>query len=96
VVGRRAVDGASEQNPWMEIVGVVPVFSNTFTAPGYFGRPGSMWRRISSRISASTCFERQSVRHLHRMRFENLPNNVRCSGPSPDYDRRGRKRSPKL
>ena len=43
VIGRRvrfpAPDGASDPNPWMEIVGVVPVFSNEFTAPGYFGSP---------------------------------------------------------
>ena len=43
VIGRRVrfptPDGASEPNPWMEIVGVVPVFSNSFTAPGYFGSP---------------------------------------------------------
>ena len=43
VIGRRvrfpAPDDASEPNPWIEIVGVVPVFSNTFTAPGYFGGP---------------------------------------------------------
>ena len=42
VVGRRvrfpAPDGENP-NPWMEIVGVVPVFSNQFTAPGYFGKP---------------------------------------------------------
>ena len=35
VIGRRirftAPDGASRPNPWMEIVGVVPVFSSTFT-----------------------------------------------------------------
>jgi len=43
VIGRRvrfpSPDGASEPNPWMEIVGVVPAFSNKFTAPGYFGSP---------------------------------------------------------
>jgi predicted permease len=43
VIGRRVrfptPHGASEPNPWMEIVGVVPVFSNKFTAPGYFGSP---------------------------------------------------------
>ena len=43
VIGRRvrfpSPDGASGANPWMEIVGVVPVFSNQFTAPGYFGTP---------------------------------------------------------
>ena len=43
VIGRRvrfpAPNGASEPNPWMEIVGVVPVISNRFTAPGYFGSP---------------------------------------------------------
>jgi predicted permease len=43
VIGRRvrfpAPDGASDPNPWMEIVGVVPVISNRFTAPGYFGSP---------------------------------------------------------
>ena len=43
VVGRRvrfpAPDGATELNPWMEIVGVVPVFSNRFSAPGSFGQP---------------------------------------------------------
>lgn len=42
VVGRRvrfpAPDG-EDPNPWMEIVGVVPVISNQFTAPGYFGSP---------------------------------------------------------
>ena len=42
VVGRRvrfpAPDG-QDPNDWVEIVGVVPVFSNGFTAPGYFGRP---------------------------------------------------------
>jgi hypothetical protein len=42
VIGRRvrfpAPDGENP-NPWMEIVGVVPVFSNQFTAPGYFGKP---------------------------------------------------------
>lgn len=36
VIGRRvrftAPDGARDQNPWMEIVGVVPVFSSAFTA----------------------------------------------------------------
>lgn len=43
VLGRRvrfpAPTGAKELNPWMEIVGVVPVFSNTFSAPGGFGHP---------------------------------------------------------
>jgi putative ABC transport system permease protein len=43
VIGRRirstAPDGATEMNPWMEIVGVVPVFSSTFTATGYPGPP---------------------------------------------------------
>ena len=38
VVGRRlrfpAPPDASEPNPWVEIVGVVPVFSNRFSAPG--------------------------------------------------------------
>jgi hypothetical protein len=29
-----------------------------------------MWSRISSRISASTVFERQSVRHMIRTRFQ--------------------------
>jgi hypothetical protein len=42
VVGRRvrfpSPDGENP-NPWMEIVGVVPVFSNQFSAPGYFGKP---------------------------------------------------------
>jgi hypothetical protein len=42
VVGRRvrfpAPDGENP-NPWLEIVGVVPVLSNQFTAPGYFGKP---------------------------------------------------------
>jgi putative ABC transport system permease protein len=43
VLGRRirfpAPANAREPNPWMEIVGVVPVFSNTFSAPGSFGPP---------------------------------------------------------
>ena len=43
IIGRRvrfpAPDGSSDPNPWMEIVGVVPVFSNRFAAPGYFGSP---------------------------------------------------------
>ena len=37
VIGRRirftAPDGRARFNPWMEIVGVVPVFSSTFTPP---------------------------------------------------------------
>jgi predicted permease len=52
VIGRRfrfpAPDGASEPNPWMEIVGVVPVFSNRFTAPGGFGSPApSLYRAVA-------------------------------------------------
>jgi putative ABC transport system permease protein len=43
VIGRRirfsSPDGASQQNPWMEIVGVVPVFSSTVTPSGSFGPP---------------------------------------------------------
>ncbi len=43
VIGRRirftAPDGASGPNPWMEIVGVVPVFSSTFTPPSTLGTP---------------------------------------------------------
>ena len=43
VIGRRvrfpAPDGAAEPNTWMEIVGVVPVFSNRFSAPGGFTGP---------------------------------------------------------
>ena len=43
VVGRRVrfpvPDGVKEINPWMEIVGVVPVFSNRFSAPGNFSKP---------------------------------------------------------
>ena len=43
VIGRRirftAPDGASGPNPWMEIVGVVPVLSSTFTPPSTLGAP---------------------------------------------------------
>jgi predicted permease len=43
VIGRRirftTPDGATGPNPWMEIVGVVPVFSSTFTASGNLGAP---------------------------------------------------------
>ena len=42
-VGRRvrftAPDGASEPNPWLDIVGIVPAFSSTFTATGGLGPP---------------------------------------------------------
>ena len=51
VIGRRmrfpAPDGASRPNPWMEIVGVVPVFSSTFTAPTALGPPPpSLYRAV--------------------------------------------------
>jgi predicted permease len=43
VIGRRirftAPDGASRPNPWMEVVGVVPAFSSTFTPSAYPGPP---------------------------------------------------------
>jgi predicted permease len=43
VIGRRlrfaAPDGASEPNPWMEIVGVVPVFSSGFNPQAGVGPP---------------------------------------------------------
>ena len=52
VIGRRfrfpAPEEATEPNPWMEIVGVVPVFSNTFTAPGAPGSPlPSLYRAVA-------------------------------------------------
>jgi predicted permease len=52
VIGRRirfpAPDGASAPNPWMEIVGVVPVFSSTFTPSAYPGPPPpSLYRAVA-------------------------------------------------
>ena len=52
VIGRRirfpAPDGASEPNPWMEIVGVVPVFSSTFTPSATLGPPTpSLYRAVA-------------------------------------------------
>ena len=52
VIGRRirfpAPDGASRPNPWMEIVGVVPVFSSTFTPSAAFGPPTpSLYRAVA-------------------------------------------------
>jgi predicted permease len=52
VIGRRvrfaATDGASAPNPWMEIVGVVPAFSSTFTAPAAPGPPPpSLYRAVA-------------------------------------------------
>jgi predicted permease len=52
VIGRRvrfpAPDGASAPNPWMEIVGVVPVFSSTFTPSTALGPPPpSLYRAVA-------------------------------------------------
>ena len=52
VIGRRirftAPEGASRPNPWMEIVGVVPVFSSTFTPSAAFGPPTpSLYRAVA-------------------------------------------------
>ncbi len=52
VIGRRirfaAPDGASAPNPWMEIVGVVPVFSSSFTPSAYPGPPPpSLYRAVA-------------------------------------------------
>ena len=52
VIGRRirfaAPDGASAPNPWMEIVGVVPVFSSSFTPSAYLGPPPpSLYRAVA-------------------------------------------------
>ena len=52
MIGRRlrfpAPDGASRPNPWMEIVGVVPVFSSTFTPSAYPGPPPpSLYRAVA-------------------------------------------------
>jgi predicted permease len=51
-IGRRirfpAPDGASAPNPWMEIVGVVPVFSSTFTPATGLGPPlPSLYRAVA-------------------------------------------------
>ena len=52
VIGRRirftAPDGASRPNPWMEVVGVVPVFSSAFTPSAAFGPPTpSLYRAVA-------------------------------------------------
>jgi putative ABC transport system permease protein len=52
VIGRRirfaVPDGASGPNPWMEIVGVVPVFSSTFTPSATLGPPPpSLYRAVA-------------------------------------------------
>jgi predicted permease len=52
VIGRRlrftAPDGASRPNPWMEIVGVVPVFSSSFTPATAPGPPQpSLYRAVA-------------------------------------------------
>ena len=52
VIGRRirfpAPDGAREPNAWMEIVGVVPVFSSTFTPAATLGPPTpSLYRAVA-------------------------------------------------
>ena len=52
VIGRRirfaVPDGASAPNPWMEIVGVVPVFSSSFTPSAYPGPPPpSLYRAVA-------------------------------------------------
>ena len=56
VIGRRirfpAPDGASKPNPWMEIVGVAPVFSSSFTATGNLGaEPPSLYKAAAPGVS---------------------------------------------
>ena len=56
VIGRRLrfppPDGAPRPNPWMEIVGVVPVFSSSFTASGNVGsEPPGVFKAAAPGVS---------------------------------------------
>ena len=97
VIGRRirfpAPDGASEPNPWMEIVGVVPVFSSGFTPSAGLGPSvteplqGRCTGRVTSRNSRRADEERRSA----ALRPE-APGDHRIGGSDDGGRVRGRRR----